>query len=170
MNFRPALDSDAAALIELSRLVLADSTTIHLLRPGETIETVEEQSDLIRWYCASANRRMLVAEGPSGEITGQAAAFGGTYTADQGTAVLVIEVAPAWRRQGIATRLLVEIEAWARMQGLHRLELTVLAENLPALKLYEKCGFAAEGRKKASRRVNHLFYDEIIMAKLLRDS
>lgn len=169
MNFRPALDSDAPALIELNRLVLADPTTIHLLRPGETIDTVEEQSDLIRWYGASANRRMLVAEMQPGEITGQVTAFGGTYTADQGTAVLVIEVAPAWRRRGIATRLLAEIEAWARTQKLHRLELTVLAENIPALKLYEKCGFTAEGRKKASRKVNHLFHDEIIMAKLLRD-
>lgn len=170
MNFRPALESDAVALIELGRQVLADPTTVHLLRPGETADTLEEQSDLVRWYGAAANRKMLVAEVEPGRIAGQVAAFGGTYIADQGTAVLVIEVAPAWRRRGIATRLLAEIEAWAKKQGLYRLELTVLAENIPALKLYEKCGFATEGRKKASRRINHLFYDEIIMAKLLPPS
>jgi len=164
---RPVRDSDAPALATLGRKVLDDSSTLHLLRPGETLDSIEEQRDLIHFYQAAPNRCMLVAEAGPGELAGQITAFGGTYTADQGTAVLIVEVAPDWRRRRFVRRWLLDTEAWAVQHGVHRLELTVLVENTPALKLYEKCGYLTEGRKKASRRINHVFHDEFIMAKLL---
>jgi len=167
MVIRKALESDAIPLIALGRRVLADRSTLHLLRDGENIDTFEDQKDLIQWYGAAPNRCLLVAEHSPSQLVGQVTAFGGTYTADQGTAVLIVEVDPAFRRQGIATHLLSEIENWAKEKGLHRLELTVLSDNIPALRLYEKCGFIREGRKVASRQINRQFLDEYVMAKLL---
>ncbi len=56
----------------------------------------------------------------------------------------------------------------AREQHLHRVELTVVADNHRAIKLYEKVGFRREGLK----RENYLgedgrHHDEIIMGIIL---
>ncbi len=53
-------------------------------------------------------------------------------------------VAPAWRRQGIARRLLMHSQAMARARGLTRLDLEVLTRNTPALALYQELGFSIQ--------------------------
>ena len=51
-----------------------------------------------------------------------------------------------YQQQGFATKMFEETIAWARNQGLRRLELTVLTHNNPAISLY---------------------HDELYMAKML---
>ena len=51
---------------------------------------------------------------------------------------------------------------------LHRLELTVAAFNLRALRCYEKVGFTIEGRLRDHRYVSGRYYDSLLMG-LLRD-
>lgn len=50
-------------------------------------------------------------------------------------------VDPAWRRRGIATLLLEEVEARARQAGLPRLLIGVVAGNQPAEAAYARFGF-----------------------------
>ncbi len=50
-------------------------------------------------------------------------------------------VEPAYRRQGIAQRLLREAESQARLWGFHELLLPVNPKNANALRLYEKMGY-----------------------------
>ena len=50
--------------------------------------------------------------------------------------------------------------------NLHRLELTVLADNKRAIHLYEKCGFIYEGCMRKSRYKNGKFVDMLIYAVL----
>ena len=52
--------------------------------------------------------------------------------------------------------------------GLNRIELSVLEDNARAIKLYEKCGFVYEGRKRAAAFKNGTFKDMLMMS-LLRD-
>ncbi|WP_338062667.1 GNAT family N-acetyltransferase [Virgibacillus halotolerans] len=40
--------------------------------------------------------------------------------------------------------LFQSLERWAFKSGLHRLELTVITENIAGIKLYEKAGFEYE--------------------------
>ena len=54
-----------------------------------------------------------------------------------------IAVDPAWRRRGVATFALQQIEAWSRKRQLPFIELHVREENLPAQLLYKKNGFVA---------------------------
>jgi [ribosomal protein S18]-alanine N-acetyltransferase len=54
-----------------------------------------------------------------------------------------IAVDPAWRRRGVATFALQQIEAWSRRRQLPFIELHVREENLPAQLLYKKYGFVA---------------------------
>lgn len=59
-----------------------------------------------------------------------------------------VAVAPEFRRRGIAEALLSDAEKRARAMGLATLTLEVRAGNEPAIRLYEKHGFAEVGRRK----------------------
>ena len=53
-------------------------------------------------------------------------------------------VEPSFRRQGIARRLLLEAEGWARGQGAREMILIVKKSNAAALRLYEKMGYCMQ--------------------------
>ncbi len=53
--------------------------------------------------------------------------------------------------------------------GLNRIDLSVLEENLIAIKLYEKCGFIKEAVKREAIFKNGKFLNEILMSILLYD-
>ncbi len=51
-----------------------------------------------------------------------------------------VGVSPKWQRRGIASRLMAEIFAWAKEEGLNSLWLATEGDNLPAQALYRSCG------------------------------
>ena len=63
------------------------------------------------------------------------------------TDMMNIAVAPDYRRQGIAEKLVTELISGLRQKGNHSLMLEVRASNEPARKLYEKMGFVQMGRR-----------------------
>ena len=69
--------------------------------------------------------------------------------------------------KGIAKSLLQKAEEWSKEKGITRLELTVVEENEPARKLYEKAGFESEGIRKKSMMINDEPHNEIYLAKFL---
>ena len=73
-----------------------------------------------------------------------------------------------YQNLGLGAALMTEALRSARERRLHRVELTVVADNHRALHLYEKLGFRREGVK----RENYLgedgkYHDEIVMGFLL---
>lgn len=58
-----------------------------------------------------------------------------------------VAVAPAYRRQGIAEALILELIQRLKAQEVHSLTLEVRTSNDPAKALYEKLGFAQVGRR-----------------------
>jgi RimJ/RimL family protein N-acetyltransferase len=89
------------------------------------------------------------------------------FACDRHSALVILEIEAAWRRRGIGTALLQHLIAWAQGMGMTRLELTCLAENTPALGLYEKAGFVREGLKRGARIRNGALCDEWLMALYL---
>jgi RimJ/RimL family protein N-acetyltransferase len=94
-------------------------------------------------------------------------AQGGELRIDRHAAIVVVEVVQEMQRKGVATALMLELEAWALRVGLHRLELTVLASNQAAIDFYFKIGFEREGVKRQARHIGNEFVDEWLMGKLL---
>jgi ribosomal protein S18 acetylase RimI-like enzyme len=80
--------------------------------------------------------------------------------------VLGMGVLPAFRHQGIGTRLLLAAISAAWSRGLRRIELTVREDNTNAKALYERLGFRDESIKRQSMLVGGRYYDCYSMAVL----
>ena len=61
--------------------------------------------------------------------------------------LLKIAVTPAWREQGIASRLLEQCFAISAKRGATSVHLEVRPSNVPAVELYLKLGFEVIGRR-----------------------
>ena len=84
-------------------------------------------------------------------------------------AALGMGVLKDYRGQGIGERLARAALQQAREIGLERVELDVYASNGPALMLYEKLGFVAEGLHRRARKLDGQYDDLISMALLYGD-
>ena len=62
--------------------------------------------------------------------------------------ITMIAVHLAYRRRGIAQKLLETLIAFEKEKGVEQINLEVRESNLPALKLYENCGFVRNGIRK----------------------
>lgn len=72
-------------------------------------------------------------------------AYGGMWLMVDEAHITTFAVHPAWRRQGIAQRLLIAFLDLAVDRGAHEATLEVRLSNLPARRLYEKYGFRPVG-------------------------
>lgn len=75
--------------------------------------------------------------------------------------ITTLAVQAAWRRCGVASRLIGALMEMTGPRGAGCLTLEVRPSNSPAISFYEKCGFEVLGRRK------HYYADEdaLIMAK-----
>ena len=165
MLIRPITEADAEAYLALARAIDAESRFM-MYEPGERPTTVEQQVEQIRVILGSDNKLMLVAE-HEGQLVGYLGAIGGNFHRNRHGVHIFVGILEAFTGQGLGRRLLEETERWARRQGLHRLELTVMRHNARGLALYQKMGFEIEGTKRDSLQVEGVYVDEICMAKLL---
>jgi ribosomal protein S18 acetylase RimI-like enzyme len=75
------------------------------------------------------------------EVGGRTVAVARGTVDEQWLGVMAVEVDPAHRRQGLGSAVTAALWQWGRDQGATRGYLSVLAENEPALALYEKLGY-----------------------------
>jgi ribosomal protein S18 acetylase RimI-like enzyme len=76
-------------------------------------------------------------------------------------------ILPAYRRQGIGEALLRACIAKAKVKGITRIELEARADNVPAIRLYEKLGFVHETLKRNAMRFDGVYFDSVQMSLLL---
>ena len=74
-----------------------------------------------------------------------------------------------YRGQGIGKELLRACLDKARTKGIKRIDLEVRADNGIAISLYEKFGFAHEGRKSMGLCHKGIYYDTVDMGLVLSD-
>ncbi|WP_312360549.1 GNAT family protein [Agrobacterium sp.] len=73
-------------------------------------------------------------------------------------------ILPAYRDKGLGGRLMRPTLDAARQCGLHRVELSVHADNARAIALYEKIGFVHEGRGRDAVLIDGRYIDSLNMA------
>jgi RimJ/RimL family protein N-acetyltransferase len=134
--------------------------------PGERDSALQDLAAELAGLGRSANSVVLLAE-RADQVIGYVQLTGGTLRRSRATAYLVIGVLAHAAGRGTGTELLRQARAWAAARGLHRLELTVMAHNTRAIRLYERTGFTVEGRRSECLLVDGQFIDELTMAILL---
>lgn len=79
-------------------------------------------------------------------------------------ALLTVAVAAPWRGLGVGTVLMRALEAWARREGVRKLQLHVRAGNVGAIALYERLGYRLEGVLRGQVAADGGYEDERVMA------
>lgn len=137
-----------------------------LFNPGEHQISIQNQTLFLEEMITTSNSTIIVAE-LNDTLIGYVTIQGGKTNRNRHAAKIAMGLLPTFRNKGIGFKLLQETEAWAVRRQLHRLELTVVTENEPAYRLYEKFGFKVEGKKEQTLYFNDKYYNEFMMAKLL---
>ena len=130
----------------------------------EASKTVEQQENSIKKCCDY--KQVFIAE-ENNIIVGFMGITRCPMTKVKHIANFAIGVLSDYRQQKIASKLLSFAEQWLKEKGVKRIEMTVIAENKPAIACYEKNGFKHEGVRTKSIKIKDRFYDEFFMAKLI---
>jgi len=157
---------DAASFLQLSKQ-LDEETKFMLYEPGERKTTAEQQEKMIHRFMENEYATIFVAVEDE-RIVGFILVNGNNIQRKRHVASIVIGILQEYNGRGIGTRLFKEVEKWAKLHDVWRLELTVMAHNTRAQALYKKAGFEKEGVKKAALIIDGKDIDEYEMAKLLK--
>ncbi len=82
-------------------------------------------------------------------------------------ATVVVGILEEYCGRGMGYEMFQNIFSWAGNNGVKRLELTVITENIRAVNLYKKLGFKIEGLREQSTLKEGKYFDEYYMAKLI---
>ena len=160
---RPADPRDAEALTELADAVSSEPEAWLISTNGEWRSPADERRYLkaLKRYPHAA---VLVAEAEDGRVVGRLSLSRDTHPASAHVADLGLMVAKDVRGRGIGTAMLHAAVAWARSNGVRKLELHVFPWNDGAIAMYEKFGFEREGFRKGHYYRAGEDVDAILMA------
>jgi ribosomal-protein-alanine N-acetyltransferase len=72
--------------------------------------------------------------------------------------IITLNIAPNYRKKGVATKLLSEVECFLRQRGVSECRLEVREDNHAAIKLYHKLGYQTVGKLERYYGKKHGFY------------
>ncbi|WP_231870308.1 MULTISPECIES: GNAT family N-acetyltransferase [unclassified Marinomonas] len=162
---RHARVADAKHILNLSEK-LAKESHFMLHEVGEQQLTLEQQESILSDFTLSSSKVFWVLEVDKC-IVGFCIGIGSTARRNKHNLYCVMGIQTAYTGKGLGRELLNSLELWASQHGFTRLELTVMAHNHKAIKLYLSHGFEQEGIKRQSLKIESEYVDEIYMSKLL---
>lgn len=164
MKLRKAERRDAAQIAQVIKN--AEDSGYMLFNPGEREISAESFAKFIDVLNANEKSGVFIACEEQ-QVVGYLIAQNENPQRISHRAYMVAGVHSDSRGKGVGKALFSHVIAWAKSIGLHRLELTVIAENASAVALYQKMGFEIEGVKRDALLINGSYVDEYYMAKLL---
>lgn len=156
---------DARSFIRLQEQIYAQSE-FEYYEPNVqhlTVQVVRKQ--MAEWR--KFKRQTILLCITNGEFAGYSRITGYKEQRLQHAATIRIGVLKKFENTGIGTALLQNSIKWAQQNGVERLEAAIMSHNNKAIVLFEKQGFAVEGTKRHSVKIDNDYYDEIIYSKLI---
>lgn len=159
VGLRSYLPSDREGLVSMYASLSAE--TLLWSMPPYNRQRVERMTSYLE------NSINLVAL-DEGKIVGHLQISIGTSPRFREMGDLFIYLHQDYQNLGLGAALMTEAIRLARERGMHRVELTVVANNHRAIRLYEKVGFQREGLKRENYHgEDGRYHDEIVMGLLL---
>ena len=165
MIIREAKPADAEQLTGV--IADAESSGFMMFDPGERKITAEQLAKRISSMEEDESSAILLAES-AGVLAGYLFAIGNSLQRTSHIIYVAIGISEKSRGQGVGTKLLTQLDQWAKERNVRRIELTVMMKNRAGLALYQKMGYKIEGIKKNSLLVDGEYIDEYYMAKVNR--
>ncbi|MBC6476757.1 MAG: ribosomal protein S18-alanine N-acetyltransferase [Hormoscilla sp. GM7CHS1pb] len=140
LELKPLTVELLPAVLELDRLCFGNLWSLQ----GYEHELRSLNSDLLIIYCLDS----FVKESGSKVDKGVLVGLGCLWAIFEEAHITLVAVHPEYQHQGLGQLLMCTLlrEAWRR--GLERATLELGADNLAALSLYQKFGFAVAGRRR----------------------
>jgi len=163
--------TDAASFIDLFA-ALDTETEFMFFEPGERQISLEQMADRLERCHETGDEVFFVATddtGQDGKLAGFVVGWRSPGFRSQHVLHIVIGLRQIATGQGLGRQLMDAITEWGKHNGIHRLELTVMENNIPAQALYRACGFGTEGIKHDAVRLRTGYINELTMARLLDD-
>jgi len=76
-----------------------------------------------------------------------------------------VSVLKEYRNKKIGTQLVKLLIEWANENNVQRVELSIIENNVAAMRLYKRLGFSEEGKKKGAVKIDNQYLDMIEMVK-----
>jgi RimJ/RimL family protein N-acetyltransferase len=167
-SIRPAEPEDAQALYDFGETLLAESSFL-LRSPGERARSTDEMKFVIERFKELPNHFLLNAW-CGASVVGEGIVMGGEFIRNRRTGTIGLGILQDHGGKGLGRAFLAQLEKFGVGLPLHRLELTVMANNERAQKLYAAAGYIVEGTKRDSLFIDEAYVDEIIMAKFIGEN
>lgn len=160
---RQPTENDAEQIIHYSQNLFASTDQVLTVLQEYTI-TVEEEKTWINNFNKNPNALLLVAELEK-QIVGLLFFAANTKRKNAHTGEFGVSVHPKYQGLGIGRTLIESLLEWAkRKEQIEKVFLQVFATNTNAIKLYQRMGFATEGRHvKAIKQPDGEYVDIIQM-------
>ena len=165
---KPTMPEYASQMIEYLEKTSAE--TPYLLRyPDEVSFTLEGEEEILGRLLDDPYAIMMCAV-VDGKIAGNGSINGiGSKRKIRHRCSLAIALYKDYWDLGIGTAMIGYMTVLAREIGWHQVDLEVVAENVKAKALYEKCGFVETGRRHNALLFDDgTYHDEILMYKNLK--
>ena len=155
MTYRTPCGDDAAEMIRYLKSVGSESD--NLTFGAEGLPVTEEQE---RKFLSSIgpNAYVVSAVDDDGRITGDASLERGPRRLHHAAELGISTLKEYWGR-GIGSRLMEEMIAYAKENGITKINLRVRADNERAKALYKKFGFVKEGDDRRMMEIGGEYFD-----------
>ena len=167
MTIRTITEADIPAYYNLA-LELDEETPFRLYEAGERPHDPQLFASETMDFLKNPTSNIFLAD-EDGRLVGYLQAIGRRQRRVRHVVSINVAILLKYTGKGLGGKLFNGLEEWARKIGVRRLDLSVMINNIPAQKLYEKLGFSIEGVKLGSMFVDGEFIDEYYMSKLLDD-
>ena len=141
---RSAEEKDAEALIDYMKITAAE-TPFLLREPDEISLTIEQEQAFIKAKKNSENELLLIAEIGGRHIGNASLMSAGGFKRYRHRCEIAIALYQEYCGLGIGKAMLEMVLDIAKKAGYEQAELEVIANNKPAIALYEKLGFQKYG-------------------------
>lgn len=162
LTLRPAEPKDAQRVLVYVEQVAGESENL-AFGPGEFGISLEQERVFLQQAAETLTSLYLLAE-LEGEIVGTLTFSAEKRSRLQHAGEFGMSVLRKYQNLGIGSLMMASLIAWARQTCIIRkINLRVRVDNLSAIHLYEKYGFALEGRRTREFYMHGQFIDVFLM-------